>query len=422
MRATLARSLSAPYPPVGGTTLDPWQWEAPAEELLAEELYQQAMRVEAYILALLQRYAALQRSPDTPHAASGPNSTPPQSPEDRLLDPALQAQADLSTHQDWARDLLEEEEEEAPSLEDGYPQSGSQSLTGSPASPPTSTDPNRGPEAAEAPPPHSCIHPHLQTITHNHSWVSARFIPGRAWHGPVHAPGPFSPAGSRSAGDERAHSKPRSAKRSPNERQRAKKSSSKSSRSQSETSLLGPPAPPHRRHSSQGTGPQPAHGAARRWRSDLELSQDEGESLPAHVHRRQQRKARSAHATSTHDRCQHLHQRLRPHLQERAPLCQEEDSYAAGAPAESESSTSEVYSPASSSLSSDSDESGGLVWPQQLPPRFASTSSSSSSPSPQTAANAASPPKAFVKIKASHALKRKILRFRSGSLKVMTTV
>ncbi|KAL3056882.1 hypothetical protein OYC64_007375 [Pagothenia borchgrevinki] len=84
---------------------------------------------------------------------------------------------------------------------------------------------------------------------------------------------------------------------------------------------------------------------------------------------------------------------------------------------------SEVYSPASSSLSSDSDDFGGLVWPQQLPPRLAS-SSSSSSPSPKTTANANVniQPKAFVKIKASHALKKKILRFRSGSLKVMTTV
>ncbi|XP_024902486.1 dapper homolog 3 [Pteropus alecto] len=34
----------------------------------------------------------------------------------------------------------------------------------------------------------------------------------------------------------------------------------------------------------------------------------------------------------------------------------------------------------------------------------------------------AGPAKVFVKIKASHALKKKILRFRSGSLKVMTTV
>ncbi|KAL2096198.1 hypothetical protein ACEWY4_008346 [Coilia grayii] len=75
----------------------------------------------------------------------------------------------------------------------------------------------------------------------------------------------------------------------------------------------------------------------------------------------------------------------------------------------SDSSLSEAYSPGSSSFTSDSDESGGgLVWPQEVPPRLAS-----------------SPPPALssvVKIKASHALKKKIMRFRSGSLKVMTTV
>ncbi|XP_030621062.1 dapper 1-B [Chanos chanos] len=77
----------------------------------------------------------------------------------------------------------------------------------------------------------------------------------------------------------------------------------------------------------------------------------------------------------------------------------------------SDSSLSEAYSPASSSLSSDSDESSGLVWPQQLPPCLAPSSASSNLP-----------PNSGVKIKASHALKKKIMRFRSGSLKMMTTV
>lgn len=74
----------------------------------------------------------------------------------------------------------------------------------------------------------------------------------------------------------------------------------------------------------------------------------------------------------------------------------------------SDSSLSETCSPGSSSRSSDSDESGGLVWPQQVPPYVPSVSQNAST--------------AMVRIKASHALKRKILRFRSGSLKVMTTV
>ncbi|KAF5898488.1 dapper 3-like [Clarias magur] len=74
----------------------------------------------------------------------------------------------------------------------------------------------------------------------------------------------------------------------------------------------------------------------------------------------------------------------------------------------SDSSLSETCSPGSSSRSSDTDESGGLVWPQEVPPGVPSFSQNA--------------PTAMVRIKASHALKRKILRFRSGSLKVMTTV
>lgn len=76
---------------------------------------------------------------------------------------------------------------------------------------------------------------------------------------------------------------------------------------------------------------------------------------------------------------------------------------------------SEVDSPDSSTLSSDSDESGGLVWPHQLPPQLYHPSHSAPPGAPLQH-------KAFVKIKASHALKKKILRFRTGSLKVMTTV
>lgn len=87
---------------------------------------------------------------------------------------------------------------------------------------------------------------------------------------------------------------------------------------------------------------------------------------------------------------------------------------------ESESSASEGESPAFSSASSDSDGSGGLVWPQQL---VAAAGASPSGPGGAAGvATPAGPAKVFVKIKASHALKKKILRFRSGSLKVMTTV
>eukprot|EP00066_Takifugu_rubripes_P017310 XP_011606576.1 PREDICTED: dapper homolog 3-like [Takifugu rubripes] len=457
----LPRSFSVPYPPMDNTTMDSWQWDQvwqqePVEDLTTEEHYQQAMRVEGFIVGLIQRYALASRPcqprttliPDTPGHNSIHRRTPCLFTENLLLDPVLLSQSDLSTNptnQKWGCDLLEEEAcgGEAPTLEGDsylslpYPQSRSHSLTERLPSPLPFIDPN----SAIPPSPQNCIHPQLQSINHKPSLASSCFIPGQACHAPVHSSRPCNPVRSKSiqkaTPDDHPNSKSKSTKKYHNERQRAKKSSSKTSRSQSENSLQGQQVLQERRYSTterhqnnQVAGPQHANNIQsgnRRWCSNLELSQDEGETLTAQVHKRQQQKARSGHPghPSTHPKPHHYnqyhHQRHRLDVQERAPLCQEEDSYAATIPAESESSMSEVYSPASSSLSSDSDESGGLVWPQQLPPRFASTSSSSS-PSPQTTANATAQPKAFVKIKASHALKRKILRFRSGSLKVMTTV
>uniref|UniRef100_G3UM27 Dishevelled binding antagonist of beta catenin 3 n=1 Tax=Loxodonta africana TaxID=9785 RepID=G3UM27_LOXAF len=100
-----------------------------------------------------------------------------------------------------------------------------------------------------------------------------------------------------------------------------------------------------------------------------------------------------------------------------APSNAGEPTSAASGYGESESSASEGESPAFNSASSDSEGSGGL-WPQQL---VAATAASG--PGGGAGGGApAGPAKVFVKIKASHALKKKILRFRSGSLKVMTTV
>ncbi|XP_068456776.1 dapper homolog 3-like [Clinocottus analis] len=169
-------------------------------------------------------------------------------------------------------------------------------------------------------------------------------------------------------------------------------------------------------------------GSCRRWQSTLELSQDETDQPPIqapmrgssasnqrdHCARRT-RKSRPTHASHAYPH--HLNSHHLQHMEyqlerEQVPLCQPSEEYSNLRQGESESSMSEADSPESSSLSSDSDENGGLVWPQQLPPQL-------SLPSPS-----APPlqPKAFVKIKASHALKKKILRFRTGSLKVMTTV
>lgn len=447
-----------------------WQQQQAAEDQITEEDYQQAVRVEGYILGLIQRHTLAPRpcqprttlSPDPPYcSASGHGSIHRRTPSLSTETPHLQPHADLSTNpknQGWSCDLVEGEAcgREAPSLEEDcylalpYPQPRPHSLTEKLSSPLPSLDPNCGVGALDLcyEPPSPQHYVHQQPLIHpKQNLVSAHFIPSQSCHAPVRSPRHYTPEQPKPSrtptSPDHPQPKSRSSKKSHNERQRPKKSSSKTSRSQSENSLLGQQVVPERRYSTterhqgrggvvqnqgQVPGPRQAHGSrgeSRRWCSNLELSQDEGETTAGHAHRRPPRKARHGHScpqAQPQNFYQQQHtQRRHPDLQERAPLCQEEEGYAGAAPAESESSMSEVYSPASSSLSSDSDESGGLVWPQQLPPRLVSTSSSSS-PSPQTAANTPSQPKAFVKIKASHALKKKILRFRSGSLKVMTTV
>ncbi|XP_037632445.1 dapper homolog 3 [Sebastes umbrosus] len=489
LRTTLPRSFSAPYPPLEGiaeegAAMDSWQWDPsganqawqqPTEEQIAEEDYQHALRVEGYILSLIQRHTLAPRpcqprttlSPDPTYcSASGHSSlhrrTPSLTTEQRFPDPHFQPHVDLSANpmsQGWGCDLMEGEAcgGEAPSMEEDsylalpYPQSRPHSLAERLPSPLPSLDPNCGVGAldlyCEPPSPQHYLHPQ-PPIHHKHNLVSAQYIPGQACHAPVRSPRHYNqePKPNRAVtSPDHPHSKSRTSKKSHNERQRSKKSSSKTSRSQSENSLLGQRVLPERRYSTterhqgrgdvaqnqgQVAGQQVGNNGSRRWCSNLELSQDEGETTAGQSHRRPPRKARHGHPCPHSQQQNYPHQqqqqqqptqRWHPDFQERAPICRGEEGYAGAAPAESESSMSEVYSPASSSLSSDSDESGGLVWPQQLPPRLASTSSSSS-PSPQATANAPSQPKAFVKIKASHALKKKILRFRSGSLKVMTTV
>ncbi|XP_020779698.2 dapper homolog 1-like [Boleophthalmus pectinirostris] len=237
----------------------------------------------------------------------------------------------------------------------------------------------------------------------------------------------------------------------------ARKQGKKASRSQSENSLQRAPERKYntveRDGAGSGSGSRGSRGSQtkskkqqhhsngnyRRWQSSLELSQDEAEQPhgPTHVQvhptsnqrdhcSKRTRKSRPTHpsyaypAPNHHNHPHHNHSHHHSHHQhmeyqlDSRPV----EDYHHGAQGESESSTSEAESPDSSSLSSDSDESGGLVWPQQLPPQLAH-------PPPSAAAAAPGGPlqqKAFVKIKASHALKKKILRFRTGSLKVMTTV
>ncbi|XP_015278859.1 PREDICTED: dapper homolog 1 [Gekko japonicus] len=93
----------------------------------------------------------------------------------------------------------------------------------------------------------------------------------------------------------------------------------------------------------------------------------------------------------------------------------ERSNYTTNCFGDSESSLSEVEFVGESTTTSDSDESGGLIWSQFVQTLPIQTVAAAS----ELHDNAA---KTFVKIKASHNLKKKILRFRSGSLKLMTTV
>uniref|UniRef100_A0A3Q3W8R6 Dishevelled-binding antagonist of beta-catenin 3a n=1 Tax=Mola mola TaxID=94237 RepID=A0A3Q3W8R6_MOLML len=180
--------------------------------------------------------------------------------------------------------------------------------------------------------------------------------------------------------------------------------------------------------SSQTTNKKHHQGCAssRRWQSTQpELSQDESDQLPMQGSSASNQKGHTGRPTCkscpTYASCAYPHHaNHHQHVEyqfERVqvPLYQPSQDYPLPGQGESESSISEADSPDSSSLSSDSDESGGLVWPQQLPSQL----SLRSTPVPP---EASLHPKTFVKIKASHALKKKILRFRTGSLKVMTTV
>ncbi|XP_029140892.1 dapper homolog 3 [Protobothrops mucrosquamatus] len=193
--------------------------------------------------------------------------------------------------------------------------------------------------------------------------------------------------------------------------------SKKAARSQSENSLLNrsrlkygtvdreesaqKPSRQRRLHRNTGSG-------YRKWSSTAELSQEELSPGSTVEPPRGQQGPGPAGYTYPGSDSEYSGEPAR-----RAPVCRLEEGLVGG---DSDSSLSDGDSPPpySSGASSDTDESGGLVWPQQLSPQLVSASGPGKATSGQ--------PKVFVKIKASHALKKKIMRFRSGSLKVMTTV
>ncbi|CDQ93088.1 unnamed protein product [Oncorhynchus mykiss] len=451
-RATVPHSISAPYPPLEGiaeevTAEEPWQWDPHSaqgwEDQATEEDFQQALRVEGYILGLIHRYAFSPR-PCMPRTSLGPDPSisssssinrqsslqrkpPLHTPEHCIPDPQ-----DLYPDREcqaWGCDPLDREAwgGEAPSMEEDcylslpYPHSRPHSLAGGH---PPSLDPPCGAmdpclsSESDSPQHYPLSH---SPASHKHL-VRAQYIPGQACHAPVlsshyppeYSPSHYPPEPSKPSqifvSPDQSSSKARATgKKSHEEGQSSKKPDDRTCRSQSENSLMGQRAFPKHRYS---TAERPQHQRCQ-----------EGETQGEQAHRCPPRRVRYTQACSHANPNHHSQVHAQPRLSEypeRAPLCRGEEGRVQAAPGESEFSMSEVYSPASSSLSSDSDE-GGLVWPQQLPPRLAPSSSSSSS-SPQASSKDSTQPKAFVKIKASHALKKKILRFRAGSLKVMTTV
>ncbi len=350
-RTAVPRSFSAPYPPLEGITEDePWIWH-PSEDAEEEEPdtddYRQTQHAETYILGLIQRRSPPAR-PTKPRTSLGHEAR------------AVARQSSLCRKDP---PYIPEERHAC------YPR-----LAGIRCG---ALDPS----SSEAECYQNARSPSSDEL------VNAQYIPAQpcraqtAAHRTHAAPKPTI-SQLRAAAKKCRFTEDKIAQKKPGR---------KACRAQSENSLLGQRERKYNTMERDAQAKTRRGSGHRRWRSTLELSQDEAETPPEQPIRRS-RKPRVYAQPHLH----HHHHQFPP------------DGYALR---ESESSLSEAESPGSSSLSSDSDESGGLVWPQQLRPQLAPPSPSHP---PQ--------PKAFVKIKASHALKKKILRFRSGSLKVMTTV
>ncbi|XP_051972885.1 dapper homolog 3-like [Xyrauchen texanus] len=414
VHAMVPRSLSAPYPPLEGISeyeLWPWQTSEGIEEEPTAEDYRQAQRVETYIIGLIQR-RSLPLRPNKPRTSLGPESRgvvrqsslchkdPPYSPEHHKSSPSPERCA-------WACHSLDEEQHSVRYSRSVLAGIRSTSLD----FPCGALDPSNS-EAESAQKFHS--YHHAQSPSSDRL-VNAQYIPAQPCRAQARAAthrthvAPKATCGAYSP--EKALAKQRVALkkcRFTEEKIAPKKPGRKACRAQSENSLLGQRGVTERKYNTverdaeRNAQPKPhrAQGGSghRRWRSTLELSQDEAEPPPEQPIRR----SRKPRPTPPPCLSQHHPQ---PHVRAEYPP-------RAG---ESESSLSEAESPGSISLSSDTDENGGLVWPQQLPPQLAP-------PSTPNLPESTLQPKAFVKIKASHALKKKILRFRTGSLKVMTTV
>ncbi len=425
VHAMMPRSFSAPYPPLEGIAEgiedeeedeESPQWvtdqiddesltpemsltsDAEADPAVkiedgpTEEDIQQAMRVEMYILGLLQRRhirstADLNSDPDQWHDL---HTYPPSYP-----------QLDQSEWQEWA--TLSEKENKRESQDGFYmklpsAQAGPTSLSSEEPESSLEMDQygveeiytinNDSPYIEHRPTMSGTMKPHIHTCC-NHTCVPTMSTPeSHEQHHPI-------PAQKRALLLSLA-------RRSPEERWTTlgERQTKSTIRSRSEDSCIsqGWAAEPEHKYYTVGRDMGRHHSDElypsnqRLWCSSADLSQEEDEG----IFREDVHEFKLNQLPGKNTIVQFVEQEQR--VQETAT-----------APTDgSDSSLSETFSPGTSSVSSDSDESGGLVWPQQLPPRLP--------PSPSNPSNT------VVKIKASHALKKKIMRFRSGSLKLMTTV
>ncbi|KAM5237432.1 dapper homolog 3 [Ctenodactylus gundi] len=444
-RAAVPRSYSAPYPPAAGPeACSSAERRARAGPFLAPSpLHAVALRsprpcgrsparspdagrpLDGYISALLRRRR--RRGAGPPRTSPGGADGGP-----RRQNSARQRAPDASPPPGGAR----------PAREPSGERAASPAAPGRAWAPPWDAEPPPEPAAPPAAPspPASPAEGRL---------VQAQYIPGA----PAAARGLPGRAARRKAppltrGRSVEQSPPRERPRAAGRRGRGAEASGrrgsprarKAARSQSETSLLGraaaappgppkyptaereEPRPPRPRRAPAPTLAAQAAAPCRRWRSTAEIDAADG--------RRARPRAPSARGpgpgpspsaparrllygcAGSDSECSAG--RLGPLGRRGPPGGGGGGGGTGGGYGESESSASEGESPAFSSASSDSDGSGGLVWPQQLVAASAGVGAGGGAP--------AGPAKVFVKIKASHALKKKILRFRSGSLKVMTTV
>ncbi|KAK2894978.1 hypothetical protein Q8A67_012207 [Cirrhinus molitorella] len=436
VHATMPRSFSAPYPPLEGIaelieeeeedeesphwvtnqiadeneSLTPEMSltsDAEADPMVkiddgpTEEDIQQAMRVETYILGLLQR-RHLRSTADF-------NSDPDQW-HDLHTYPPTYPQLDQTEWQEWA--TLSEEENERES-QNGYYMNHPHAQTGptslSSEEPESSLEmdqyaveevyasssdsPGHQPVYIEHRPTMSdTMKPHIHTCC-NHTCIPTSSTP--EFREPI-------PSQKWALLRSLARRSPEERRTTPRERQTK---SAIRSRSEDSCASQGWSAQPEYKYYTVGQDMSRQHSdefypsGQRLWCSSADLSQEEDDGIYREDVEEFRLNQLPAKRTSVH----FVEQDQRVQGQ----------SEAAAAPTDgSDSSLSETLSPGTSSVSSDSDESGGLVWPQQLPPRL--------SPSPSSSSQ--NPSNAVVKIKASHALKKKIMRFRSGSLKLMTTV